>query len=100
MTFFSGIKLRYFGASPLVDNLLYIQLVRILLYLTHSLPDLSYVIGVLSRYMHPPHEIHWKESKRILQYVQGTSKFEVHYASSSLELVGFSDSDWARNPND
>ena len=32
----SGIKLSDFGASPLVDNTLYIQLVGSLMYLTHS----------------------------------------------------------------
>ena len=42
-----------------------------------------------------------KASKNILQYVQGTKRFGVHYAaSSSLELVGFSDSDWAGDPTD
>ena len=51
--------------------------------------------------MQQPHEIHWKESKNILQYVQGTRSFGVHYAASSpLELVGFSDSDWAADLND
>ena len=36
LPFLSGIKLGEFGASPLVDNLLYRQLVGSLLYLTHS----------------------------------------------------------------
>ena len=51
--------------------------------------------------MKHPHEVHWKESKIILQYVQGTKSFRVHYAAiSSLELVGFSYSDWDGDPND
>ena len=51
--------------------------------------------------MHQPHELHWKASKNILQYVQGTKSFGVHYAaSSSLELVGYSYLDWAGDPND
>ena len=45
------------------------------------------------------HEINWKESKRLMHYVQGTRHFRVHYVvGSPLELVGFSDSDWAGNP--
>ena len=49
--------------------------------------------------MHHPHDLHWNSAKNILQYVQGTKSFGVHYAtSSSLELVGFSDLDWARDP--
>ena len=49
--FLPGIKIGEFGASPLVDNSLYKQLVGSLLYLTHSRPDLEYGVGVVSRYM-------------------------------------------------
>ena len=49
--FLSGIKLGEFGTSSLVDSSLYGQLVGSLLYLTHSQPDLAYVVGVVSRYM-------------------------------------------------
>ena len=99
--FLSGIKLGEVGDSPLVDISLYRQLVRSLLYLTYSSPDLAYVVGVVSIYMHQSHEICCKESKSILQYVQGTRNFGVHYgASSQLELVGFTDSDWVGDPID
>ena len=49
--FLSGIKLGDFGASPLVDSSLYRQLVESLLYLTHSLPDLEYVVGFVVIYI-------------------------------------------------
>ena len=49
--FLLGIKLGDFGASTLVDNSLYEQLVGILLYLTHSRPDLDYVVGVVAIYI-------------------------------------------------
>ena len=40
--------------------------------------------------MQQNHGIHWKESKRILHYVQGTIHLSVHYVvGSPLELVGF-----------
>jgi hypothetical protein len=64
--FLSGVKLEDGGETPLVDNTLYIQLVGSLLYLTHSKPDLSYAVGVVSRFMQEPHELHWKAAKRIL----------------------------------
>jgi hypothetical protein len=67
--FLSGVKLENGGDTPLVDNTLYRQLVGSLLYLTHSRPDLSYVVGVVSRFMQEKHEIHWKAAKRILRYV-------------------------------
>jgi hypothetical protein len=58
--------------SPEVDATLYCQLVGSLLYLTHTCPDISFVVGLVARYMQTPHESHWKESKRILLYVRGT----------------------------
>ena len=99
--FLSGIKLHEFGNSPMVDITLYRKLVGSLLYLTDTRPDLSYVVSVVARHMHQPHELHWKAAKIILQYVQGTKKFGVHYTvGSSLQLAEFSDSDWADDPID
>ena len=47
-------------------------------------------------YMKQPHDIHWKASKRILQYIQGTRTYGIHYAADfEIELVGYTDSDWA-----
>ena len=49
-----------------------------------------------SRYMDQPHEIHWRAAKRILNFVQGTRTHGIFYkAKYDLELVGFTDSDWA-----
>ena len=78
-----------------MDNLLYIQLVGSLLYITHSRTDLEYSIGFIAIYMQKNHDIHWNSSKRIMHYLQGTRHFRVHYvAGSPLELVVFTDSDW------
>jgi hypothetical protein len=81
--------------------MLYHQLVGSLLYLTHTHPDISFVVGLVARYMQTPHEIHWKEAKRILRYVRGIVQFGIHYSSGGTPLlVGFTDSDWASDPND
>ena len=46
--------------------------------------------------MQHPHDLYWKESKRILQYIQGTRTYGIHdVADSKLELVGYIDFDWA-----
>jgi hypothetical protein len=92
--FLSGVKLEDGRETPLVDNTLYRQLVGSLLYLTHSRPDLSYAVGAVSRFMHEPHELHWKAAKCILRYIHGTITFGIHYAAdSTLDLIGFTDSD-------
>ena len=51
--------------------------------------------------MHQPHESHWKAAKRILRYIRGTVQFGIHYsAGASPLLIGFTDSDWAGDPDD
>ena len=49
--FLLGVKLGDFGSSPLENISLYQKLVGILLYITHSRPDFSYEVDVVSRYM-------------------------------------------------
>ena len=74
---------------------IYRQLIGSLLYLTHSRPDICYAVNAVSRYMQQPHDYHWKAAKRILQYIQGTRTYDIHYAANSeLELVGYIDSNW------
>jgi hypothetical protein len=92
--FLLGVKLEDGKETPLVENTLYRQLVGRLLYLTHSRPYLSYEVGAISRFMQEPHDLHWKDAKRILRYVQGTITFGIHYeVDSTLDLIGFTDSD-------
>jgi hypothetical protein len=99
--FLSGFKLEDGRETPMVDNTLYRQLVGSLLYLTHSRPDLSYAVGTVSKFMQEPHELHWKAAKSILRYVQGTITFGIHYVvDSTLDLIEFTDSNWAGNSTD
>ena len=93
--FLSGIMLEEGKSTPPMECTIYRQLIGSFLYLTHSRPDIYYAMNDVSRYMHQPHDIHWKEAKRILQYIQGTRTYSIHYtADSELELVGYTDSDW------
>jgi hypothetical protein len=99
--FLSGVKLEDGGDTPLVDNTPYRQLVGRFFYLTHSRPDLSYAVSTVSKFMQEPHGLHWKPATRILRYVQGTITFGIHYpADSTIDLIGFIDSDWARDNMD
>jgi hypothetical protein len=61
--FQSGVKLTKTCQTPTVDATLYQQLVDNLIYLTHSRPNISFVVSVVSWFMQDPKEIHWKEVK-------------------------------------
>ena len=98
--FQSGVKLSATSTSSEVDATLYHQLVGSILYLTHSHPDLSFAFGRVSRYMQTPHESHWKAAKRILRYIRGKIQFGIHYSTRGILLVGFTNSDWAGDPDD
>lgn len=81
-------------STPLIDAALYCQLVGSLIYLTHTCPDISFVVGIVSRFMVKPHGLHWKVAKCILHYMQGTHRYEIYYAASTnSNLVGYMNSD-------
>ena len=99
--FLLGVKLEEAQSTPLENNTLNRKLVGCLLYLTHIQPNISYAVSVASRHMDHLHEIHWRATKRILNCVQGKKTHGIHYvAQSSLELVGFTDSDWEGDNTD
>jgi hypothetical protein len=53
----------------------YRQLVGILIYLTTTRPDISFVVGILSRFIQNPCEGHWSTAKRVLRYLKETQDF-------------------------
>ncbi|GAU35215.1 hypothetical protein TSUD_204910 [Trifolium subterraneum] len=81
-----------------VNSTLYRQMVGSLRYLCNSRPDLSFAVGVVSRFVESPKQSHMVAVKRILRYVQGTMEFGVLFpnniSNSVNKLEGFSDSDW------
>ncbi|GJU97790.1 RNA-directed DNA polymerase, eukaryota [Tanacetum coccineum] len=64
--------------TPISDPTLYRSLAGGLQYLTFTRPNLSYVVQQICLYMHDPWEPHLTALKRILRYVQGTLKFDLH----------------------
>ena len=43
------------------------------IYLSHTRPDIAYVVGVVSRFMHQPQIQHMTIVIRILRYLKGTT---------------------------
>ena len=96
--FLSSFKLEAKCSTPLVDATLYSQLVGSLIYMTHTCPNIAFTVGMVYCFMREPHELHWKASKHILHYIQGTHTHGIHYAAGTgLQLVGYIDLDSVRD---
>jgi hypothetical protein len=59
-------------------------------------PNLAFVTGMLGRYQSNPGPDHWKTVKKVLRYLQGTNSYMFTYRrSDNLEIIGYSDADFA-----
>nr|GEU29493.1 ribonuclease H-like domain-containing protein [Tanacetum cinerariifolium] len=77
----------------------YQKLVGKLIYLTHTRPDISYVVHCLSQHMHSPLSSHFKANLRVLRYLKGSPSLGLQFnKSSDLRLKAYGDADWARCP--
>jgi hypothetical protein len=79
-----------------VDQSMYRSMIRSLLYLTVSMPDITFVVGVCARYQAEPKRSHLTQVKRILKYINSTSDYGILYSSTeNSKLIGYCDADWA-----
>ena len=96
-----NVKFSPTDGTLLTDATLYRQLVGNLVYLTVTRPDIAYAVHLLSQFMAAPRTTHYAAVLRILRYNKGTLFNGLYFPySSSLELKGYSDSDWAGDPID
>jgi hypothetical protein len=66
-----------------------------LLYLTATRPDIQFTMGLCARFQASPRSSHQTIVQWIFRYLKHTPEFRIWYsASSSLDLVGFSDADF------
>ena len=67
-----------------------------LIYLSHTKPGISYVVEVVSRFMHLPQVPHMDVVMRILRHLKGTSSRGVFFRKNDhLHLMAYTDADWA-----
>jgi hypothetical protein len=67
-----------------------------LLYLTVTRPDIQFTMGLCACFQASPCSSHRTAVQWIFMYLKHTPEFGIWYsASSSLDLVGFSDADFA-----
>ena len=71
-----------------IGNLMYAQVC--------TRPDIAYIVRVLGRYLSNPGMDHRKATRRVMRYLKRTRGYMLTYRrSNQLEIIGFSDSDFA-----
>ncbi|KAD6453893.1 hypothetical protein E3N88_08599 [Mikania micrantha] len=79
----------------------YRKVVGSLRYLIHTRPDLSYSVGVVSKYMQSPKESHYAAVKHILRYLKNTIDYGIKYhGGGDGKLIGYSDSSFGSDLDD
>ena len=97
----SGLELSKAPNEKSIDGQEYRKVIGCLRYLLHTSPDLSYAVGVLSRYMHDPKESHEAALKQVLRYLQGTTSHGIYFGKGNKPgLVGFSDASHSVDEDD
>jgi len=71
----------------------YRRLIGKLIYLIVIRPDITFVVGVLSRFMHQPREIHWTATLRFLTYIKSSLEKDLLYKKHEhIRIFCYSDS--------
>ena len=79
----------------------YRRFVGKIIYLTHTRPEIAYIVGVRSRFMHMPQVQHMIAIMRILRYLKGTSSRGLRFGKNdSLDLLAYTDADSAEDKDD
>lgn len=87
---------------PLPPDNYYQALVGSLLYLAvNTRPDISHAVGILSRFMSCPTNLHWEAAKHVLRYLKGTKDLGLQFAGPTASNQGvfacelYTDADFA-----
>ncbi|GJS25916.1 hypothetical protein Tco_0486536 [Tanacetum coccineum] len=93
-----GTRLTKITEGTMVNATKYHSLIGCLRYLLHTRPDLSYSVGLLSRFMQEPREQHMKAIRQVLRYVKGTKDYGITYKHNrGNKIHGFSNSSYRVN---
>ncbi|XP_020270762.1 uncharacterized protein LOC109845935 [Asparagus officinalis] len=88
-------------AGEPVDRDRYQRLVGRLIYLSHTRPDISFAMSVVSHYMHDPRKGHMDAVYQILRYLKSAPGKELILRKNKhMSIEGYCDSDWASCADD
>jgi hypothetical protein len=62
-------------------------------------PDIAFTVSIVSRFTSNPDNTHWLAIQQIFRYLRWTIDHKLIYSGNLSPLVGYTDSDWARDTN-
>ncbi|XP_014499939.1 uncharacterized protein LOC106760988 [Vigna radiata var. radiata] len=99
-----GIRLEKDPEEDVVDPTEYRRMVGSLRYLCNTRPDISFSVGLVSRYMQNPRLSHLNAIKRILRYLKGTSCYGILLprcgSGEEVRVTAYTDTDWCGDKSD
>ena len=91
-----NLKLSKFHGKLLSDPRIYRRLVRRLLYLTITRPDIGYAVNKLSQFVSNPRKPHLDAAYKVLQYIKRCPGQGILLSTKfDLQLKAYTDADWA-----
>ncbi|XP_039687863.1 secreted RxLR effector protein 161-like [Medicago truncatula] len=87
-----------------VDPTILRRLIGLLRYLCQSRLDISYSVGIVSKFMSNPLKTHFLAAKKIIRYIHGTLQYGILFPEAQeteqLSMIDYSDADWCRDKRD
>ncbi|GAU25332.1 hypothetical protein TSUD_375950 [Trifolium subterraneum] len=91
-----AIKISNDDSKPYEDISLYRRIIGKLLYLTNTRPDIIFATQQLSQFLHKPTVNHYNAACRVIRYLKHSPGRGLLFPrNSDLQLLGFTDADWA-----
>jgi hypothetical protein len=83
-------------SGNMVDQKMYRSMIRSLLYVTASRPDVIFSVCICVRFQASPRESHLKATKRILRHLKHTQNVRLWYPKGAkFKIIGYSDLNYA-----
>ena len=68
--------------------------------MTCAKPNITYAVGILSKFTSNPNRLYWQGVIRILKYLKATKNYGICYTNYPSILEGFSNTNWITNRDD
>ncbi|KAL7598636.1 hypothetical protein Lser_V15G26849 [Lactuca serriola] len=96
----ANVKFSATTGRELEDASMYRNIVGRLIYLTLTIPNIAFAVGVLSRFMQNPRKPHLDAVRRVLRYIKMTLNWGISFKKGEeSKLSGYCDADYVGDVN-